>query len=64
MIRISGKDIAADGQNLLSYLTDQAYRTDRIAIELNGTIVPRKAYDTVTLKDGDSMEIVHFVGGG
>lgn len=50
MIRINGKDIAADGQNLLSYLTDQAYRTDRIAIELNGTIVPRKAYDTVTLK--------------
>ena len=64
MIRINGKDIAADGQNLLSYLTDQAYRTDRIAIELNGTIVPRKAYDTVTLKDGASMEIVHFVGGG
>mgnify|MGYP000718404009 CR=1 FL=1 len=24
MIRINGKDIAADGQNLLSYLTDQA----------------------------------------
>ena len=64
MIRINGKDIAADGQNLLSYLTDQAYRTDRIAIELNGTIVSRKDYDKVTLKDGDSMEIVHFVGGG
>lgn len=64
MIRINGKDIAADGQNLLAYLTEQAYRTDRIAIELNGTIVSRKAYETVTLKDGDSMEIVHFVGGG
>ena len=52
------------GQNLLAYLTDQEYRTDRIAIELNGDIVSRKDYDKVTLKDGDSMEIVHFVGGG
>ena len=37
---------------------------DCIAIELNGAIVSRKDYDKVTLKDGDSMEIVHFVGGG
>lgn len=64
MVRINGKDIEADGQNLLAYLTDQEYRTDRIAIELNGVIVSRKDYDKVTLKDGDSMEIVHFVGGG
>ena len=64
MVRINGKDIAAAGQNLLACLTDQEYRTDRIAIELNGTIIPRRDYDKVTLKDGDSMEIVHFVGGG
>ena len=63
MVRINGKDIEAAGQNLLAYLTDQEYRTDRIAIELNGDIVSRKDYDKVTLKDGHSMEIVHFVGG-
>ena len=38
MVRINGKDIEAAGQNLLAYLTDQEYRTDRIAIELNGDI--------------------------
>ena len=64
MVRINGKDIEAAGQNLLASLTDQEYRPDRIAIELNGAIVSRKDYDKVTLKDGDSMEIVHFVGGG
>ncbi|MCF0152959.1 sulfur carrier protein ThiS [Megasphaera sp.] len=64
MVRINGKDIEAAGQNLLAYLTEQEYRTDCIAIELNGAIVSRKDYDKVTLKDGDSMEIVHFVGGG
>lgn len=64
MVRINGKDIEAADQNLLAYLTNQEYRTDRIAIELNGAIVSRKDYDKVTLKDGDAMEIVHFVGGG
>ena len=64
MVRINGKDIEAAGQNLLAYLTDQEYRTDRIAIELNGDIVSRKDYDKVTLTDGDSIENEHFVGGG
>ncbi len=64
MVRINGKDIEAAGQNLLAYLTDQEYRTDRIAIELNGDIVSRKDYDKVTLKDGDSMGSVDVVGGG
>ena len=64
MVRINGNDVASAGQNLQAFLEKEGYRCDRIAIELNGTIVPRKAYDTVTLKDGDSMEIVHFVGGG
>ena len=51
-------------KNLLAYLTNQEYRVNRIAIGPNGDIVSRKDYDKVTLKDGDSMEIVHFVGGG
>jgi thiamine biosynthesis protein ThiS len=36
----------------------------RIAVELNKTIVPRSLWEKTTLKDGDQIEIVHFVGGG
>ncbi len=64
MVRINGNDVAAAGQNLQAFLEKKGYRCDRIAIELNGTIVPRRTYAAVTLHDGDSMEIVHFVGGG
>ena len=31
---------------------------------LNGTIVPRQAFASTALVDGDQAEIVHFVGGG
>ena len=64
MVRINGNDVAAAGQNLQAFLEKEGYRCDRIAIELNGTIVLRRTYAAVTLHDGDSMEIVHIVGGG
>lgn len=36
----------------------------RIAVELNKTMVPRSQWEKTPLKDGDQIEIVHFVGGG
>ncbi len=37
---------------------------DKIAIEHNLEIVPKSAYHTHMLGDGDRLEIVHFIGGG
>lgn len=36
----------------------------KVAIELNREIVPRSTYAAVQLNSGDSLEIVHFIGGG
>ena len=35
----------------------------RIAVELNRDVLPREAYERA-LRDGDEVEIVHFIGGG
>jgi len=40
------------------------FREDRVAVELNGKIVPRSEYADTVLKEDDSVEIVGFVGGG
>jgi len=45
-------------------IAGSAYREDRVAVELNGKIVPRTKYSETMLNDGDSVEIVGFVGGG
>ena len=37
---------------------------DRVAVELNGNIVPRTEWASTGLANGDRLEIVHFVGGG
>ncbi|HEV2964962.1 MAG TPA: sulfur carrier protein ThiS [Candidatus Angelobacter sp.] len=39
-------------------------KADRVAVELNLEIVPRTQWQAVALKEGDRLEIVHFVGGG
>lgn len=39
-------------------------RSDRVALERNGDIVPRAAWAATPLSNGDRIELVHFVGGG
>jgi sulfur carrier protein len=39
-------------------------KSDRVAVELNREIVRRDRWPETQLKDGDRLEIVHFVGGG
>ncbi len=36
----------------------------KIAIELNGIILPKNHYGKKKLKDNDKIEIVQFIGGG
>jgi thiamine biosynthesis protein ThiS len=36
----------------------------RVAVEHNLIVLKREAFDRTTVKDGDEVEIVNFVGGG
>lgn len=49
---------------ILDLIAQLGLKSDRIAIERNGEIVPRTAWDMAPLQSGDKLEIVHFVGGG
>ena len=64
MVKVNGepKDIA--GKTIAEYLATTNYDMKRIAAELNGDIVPKAHYGETVLQDGDSIEIVSFVGGG
>ncbi len=49
---------------LLSLIEKLGMKADRVAVELNREIVRREQWEATVLKDGDRLEIVHFVGGG
>ena len=62
---INGEERDFPGISTLASLVDQlGLKTDRLAIELNRDIVRRESWGAVALKEGDRLEIVHFVGGG
>ena len=53
------------GRLSLAQLIEQlGMKGDRVAVELNREIVARAQWPETELKDGDRLEIVHFVGGG
>ena len=64
MVMINGEKTDVDGKNLLEYLISFGYDTKRVAVELNGDILPKADYYKTVLSDGDKIEIVSFVGGG
>ena len=49
---------------LTAVIESLGMKSDRVAVELNRDIVPRDHWPETLLKDGDRLEIVHFVGGG
>ena len=54
----------SDRISLAELITQLNLPDGRIAVELNRNVVRRNDWSTTMLADGDSLEIVHFVGGG
>jgi sulfur carrier protein len=65
-IRVNGGSTALDEAtaSVATLIERLALGGKRIAVELNGEIVPRSRYAQTALADGDSLEIVGAVGGG
>jgi sulfur carrier protein len=57
-------DDAATPFTLTALVEGLGMKPDRVAVELNREIAPRERWPEIIVKDGDSLEIVHFVGGG
>lgn len=63
-IIINGEPKQLEVSTLGSLIAALGMKADRVAIELNHSIVPRTQWESTSLQDGDKLEIVHFVGGG
>ena len=65
MITVNGKEVLFDEPLSLSdWFQKNGAAPELTAVELNGIIIIREAYAQTMIKDGDKLEILHFVGGG
>lgn len=64
-MRVNGTNIELqEDVCLYDYLITNKYDITKIAVELNGNIIPKNNYKNITLVNKDTLEIVSFVGGG
>ena len=64
MLKINGQEYDFAGRTVLAVITELGYEKTRIAVERNEEIVPKAMYEDTLLEDGDTVEVVSFVGGG
>ena len=64
MVKVNGTELDIAGKTLAEYLATTNYDMKRIAVERNGDIVPKAQYEKTVLQNGDSLEVISFVGGG
>ena len=50
--------------SVLQLLAEVGLAERRVAVEVNGEIVPRGQHGGLVLHEGDRIEIVHALGGG
>ncbi len=64
-LKVNGEERSLDGPMTLSGLLGVlGLDARKVAVERNLEIVPRSLYAETWLASGDSLEIVHFIGGG
>ena len=64
-IKLNGESYESpDAITVAALLKRLGIEQPRVAVELNLDILPKNEYETTGLKEGDQLEIVHFVGGG
>ena len=54
----------ADGQSALELLSGLDLDPRTVVVEINREIVRRARLGDTNIRDGDHIELVHFVGGG
>ena len=63
-IIVNGEPTSIEAMSVAAYLDSLKIDPRRVAVELNLEILPKDGYGRTLLKEGDRLEIVHFVGGG
>ena len=64
-VRLNGKQREiAGGHTVRTLLESLELHPGMVVVELNRDIIERTSYQDFTVSDGDTLELVHFVGGG
>lgn len=62
---LNGKEtVVPEGSTVASLIRERGIDPETVVVELNRDIIPSDRFGTVTLAEGDTVEVLRFVGGG
>lgn len=65
-IKANGNEVQIEREMTIFEMLDvlNVSMKEYVTVQLNGQIIPRSEYDKVTVKEGDEIEFLYFMGGG
>ncbi|ADQ40676.1 thiamine biosynthesis protein ThiS [Caldicellulosiruptor acetigenus I77R1B] len=65
-IKANGNEVQIEREMTIFEMLDvlNVSMKEYVTVQLNGQIIPRSEYDKVTVKEGDEVEFLYFMGGG
>lgn len=64
-IRLNGEQCSLDeGTSVSELLRSRGVEPGFVSVELNGVILKRENYGSTIIKAGDTVEFLHYMGGG
>ena len=64
-VRVNGEELRLPSGASVTHLLERLkVSTPRVAVERNREILPKASYASTLLEEGDTFEVVEFVGGG
>ncbi len=63
-VKINGKQEDIDVKTVMELLKVRNVEPEMVSVELNSQILDRKDYAATSIKDGDIIEFLYFMGGG
>ena len=63
-IHLNGKKTVSNSETLIDLVLEQGLDPSSLIVEVNFAIIPQKAWKALLIREGDTIELLSFVGGG
>lgn len=63
-LQVNGKSLDLNGNTIADLVKQMELVGKRLAVEVNREIIPKSTHATFSLKEHDTIEIIHAIGGG
>lgn len=65
MIRVNGDPMEwSPGMTVADVIREKNYLFPLLVVRIDGELVPRDRYDSVTVPDGAEVDVIHLMSGG